>query len=205
MMNENPATSVEAARKYHAKHGDMDGHTCLLARCALHYPESPVSPVTTVFDASKDPSKIKKKIIRGIVRHCKISGSRHQHYPELFTDPTDLSHHEIKWLRDLIWDFPDGEEVEIVVTSKGESPCAHGFVWMLTGPLTSERVPEEEWRKTLPKEAKGCPHDIPVHLRGKANVCLAGGPKTEEYPGGQFCSHLETVGKCKLDIEEAEG
>ncbi len=53
-------------------------------------------------------------------------------------------------------------------------------------------------------EDEGCPHDVPVHLRGKANVCLAGGPKTEDYPGGQFCSHLETVGKCKLDIKAAE-
>ena len=36
-----PAISVEAARRHHLKHGDMDGHTCLLARCALHYPQSP--------------------------------------------------------------------------------------------------------------------------------------------------------------------
>ena len=35
---ETPANSVEAARKHHKRHGDMDGHTCLLARCVLHYP-----------------------------------------------------------------------------------------------------------------------------------------------------------------------
>ena len=163
-----------------------------------------VAPVTTVFDA-KDMSKVTQKIVRGIVRHYKTPKSTHHPYSGILTDPTDLSKHEIKSLQDLIWDFPDGEEVEIVVTSKGESPFARGFVWFLVEPHVYERVPEEEWRKTLPKEAKGCPHDIPVHLRGKANVCLAGGPKTEEYPGGQFCSHLETVGKCKLDIEEAEG
>ena len=35
-----PANSIEAAREHHTKHGDMDGHTCLLAECALHYPKS---------------------------------------------------------------------------------------------------------------------------------------------------------------------
>ncbi len=111
-----------------------------------------VAPVTTVFDASKDPSKIKKKIVRGIVRHYKTKGSRHHPYSGILTDPTDLSKHEIKGLQDLFWDFPDGEEVEIVVTSKGESPFARGFVWFLVEPHVYERVPEEEWRKTLPKE-----------------------------------------------------
>ena len=62
---------------------------------------------------------------------------------------------------------------------------------------------------------KGCPHGIPLHLRGKANACLAGGPKTEDYPGGQFCSYYESgeykeespglsvlqPGKCKLESE----
>jgi transcriptional regulator with XRE-family HTH domain len=36
---ETPGTSVEAARKHHAEHGDMDGRTCLLSACALHYPK----------------------------------------------------------------------------------------------------------------------------------------------------------------------
>ncbi len=49
-----------------------------------------------------------------------------------------------------------------------------------------------------------CPKDIPILLRGKANACLAGGPKTEEFPGGQFCSYLESVGKCKLEGSEDE-
>ncbi|GAG48052.1 unnamed protein product [marine sediment metagenome] len=44
-----------------------------------------------------------------------------------------------------------------------------------------------------------CHRAIPAPLRGKANACLAGGPKTEKYPGGQFCSYLESVGKCKLE------
>lgn len=43
-----------------------------------------------------------------------------------------------------------------------------------------------------------CPRNIPAELRGKANYCLAGGPKTERHPGGSFCSYLEEVGKCKL-------
>ena len=29
------------ACEHHRKHGDMDGHTCLLNECALHYPISP--------------------------------------------------------------------------------------------------------------------------------------------------------------------
>ena len=32
-----PANDIESARKHHKQHGDMDGHTCLLAECALHY------------------------------------------------------------------------------------------------------------------------------------------------------------------------
>ena len=32
------ANSKSAARAHHAKHGDMEGHTCLLRECALHYP-----------------------------------------------------------------------------------------------------------------------------------------------------------------------
>lgn len=32
------AGDVDAARTHHRRHGDMDGHTCLLAKCALHYP-----------------------------------------------------------------------------------------------------------------------------------------------------------------------
>jgi len=112
-----------------------------------------VAPVTTVF-GSKDVSKVTKKIIRGIVRHYKVSGSQHHPYSGILTDPTDLSKHEIKSLQGLFWDFPDGEEVEIVVTSKGESPCAHGFVWLLTEPHSYERVPVGEWYKTLPKEAE---------------------------------------------------
>ena len=34
-----PANDVEAARRHHEIHGDMDGHTCLLSACALHYPQ----------------------------------------------------------------------------------------------------------------------------------------------------------------------
>lgn len=34
-----PATSVRVAWVHHAKHGDIDGHTCLLGACALHYPK----------------------------------------------------------------------------------------------------------------------------------------------------------------------
>ena len=34
-----PTTNKRQAEKHHKKHGDMDGHTCLLAICALHYPQ----------------------------------------------------------------------------------------------------------------------------------------------------------------------
>ena len=34
---------VQAAIEHHQKHGDMDGHTCLLNECALHYPKSSLS------------------------------------------------------------------------------------------------------------------------------------------------------------------
>lgn len=30
---------LEEARKHHKKHGDMDGHTCLLNECPIHYPK----------------------------------------------------------------------------------------------------------------------------------------------------------------------
>jgi hypothetical protein len=33
-----PAKSIAAAKRHHEKHGDMDGETCLLSACALHYP-----------------------------------------------------------------------------------------------------------------------------------------------------------------------
>jgi hypothetical protein len=36
---ESPATSIAAAKRHHKRHGDMDGHTCLLSACALHYPK----------------------------------------------------------------------------------------------------------------------------------------------------------------------
>jgi ssDNA-binding Zn-finger/Zn-ribbon topoisomerase 1 len=36
--SDNPATDIEAARRHHEMHGDIDGKTCLLNKCALHYP-----------------------------------------------------------------------------------------------------------------------------------------------------------------------
>ena len=30
---------LAAASKHHLIHGDMDGSTCLLSKCALHYPK----------------------------------------------------------------------------------------------------------------------------------------------------------------------
>ena len=33
------AIEILPSLEHHAKHGDMDGKTCLLAKCALHYPE----------------------------------------------------------------------------------------------------------------------------------------------------------------------
>jgi len=41
--NETPENSIEEARKHHKEHGDMDGETCLLNKCALHYVKSIVS------------------------------------------------------------------------------------------------------------------------------------------------------------------
>lgn len=54
-------------------------------------------------------------------------------------------------------------------------------------------------------ELESCPREIPIPLRGKANACLAGGPVSEEYPGGSFCSYLERLGKCKLADNEYQG
>ena len=109
------------------------------------------SPVTTVFNGNKDGfGKIKKKIVRGIVRHYTTPRSRHHPYTGILNDPTDLSKHELKNLQQLLDDFPDGEKIEIVVTSQGESHSAHGFVWMLTEPHVYERVPLDRWQNTLP-------------------------------------------------------
>ena len=110
-----------------------------------------VAPVTTNF-SGKDMSRIITKTVRGIVRHYKVPRSKHGPYPGMLKDPTDLKDHEIRNLQDMLRDFPDGEDIEIVITSKGESPCAHGFVWFLTKPNIYERVQREEWSKTLPKE-----------------------------------------------------
>ena len=33
------ASEVMSSLEHHVKHGDMDGKTCLLTKCALHYPE----------------------------------------------------------------------------------------------------------------------------------------------------------------------
>lgn len=111
------------------------------------------APVTTVFDGNKeDFGKIKKKIVRGIVRQYTTPGSRHRPYTGILNDPTDLSKHEIKNLQQLLDDFPDGEKIEIVVVSQGESHSAHGFVWMLTEPHIYERVPLNEWQNTFPKD-----------------------------------------------------
>ena len=41
-----------AAIKHHRRHRDMDGHTCLLAECAIHYPD--------ILNAAK-PRKGKKR------------------------------------------------------------------------------------------------------------------------------------------------
>ena len=111
------------------------------------------APVTSSFD-SKDMSRIITKTVRGIVRHYKVPRRKNGPYPGMLKDPTDLKDHEIRNLQDMIRDFPDGEEIEIVITSKGKSSYAHGFVWLLTEPNIYTRVPEEEWRKTLPKEAE---------------------------------------------------
>jgi len=56
----------------------------------------------------------------------------------------------------------------------------------------------EGFLKGAPYEPR-CPHNVPKEFRGRTNVCLAGGPKTKDYPGGQFCRLLEPPGKCKLE------
>lgn len=38
-VNKDAYVSIEAAYRHHLKHGDMDGRTCLLSACALHYPK----------------------------------------------------------------------------------------------------------------------------------------------------------------------
>jgi len=34
-----PEKKLEEAQKHHKKHGDMNGHTCLLNECTIHYPK----------------------------------------------------------------------------------------------------------------------------------------------------------------------
>lgn len=36
---EQRAKEILPALEHHAKHGDMDGNTCLLSECTIHYPE----------------------------------------------------------------------------------------------------------------------------------------------------------------------
>lgn len=38
-LQTSPANDVEEARRHHEEHGDMDGDTCMLSACALHYPD----------------------------------------------------------------------------------------------------------------------------------------------------------------------
>ncbi len=38
MSKRTPSNDIRAARRHHKKHGDMDGQTCLLSECRLHYP-----------------------------------------------------------------------------------------------------------------------------------------------------------------------
>ncbi len=38
MNKHTPGTNIRDARRHHKKHGDMDGKTCLLSECKLHYP-----------------------------------------------------------------------------------------------------------------------------------------------------------------------
>jgi len=47
LFGKTPANDVETARKHHKKHGDMDGHICLLNECALHYPKYTSSTQST--------------------------------------------------------------------------------------------------------------------------------------------------------------
>jgi len=44
ILNSTPENSVEEAIKHHKRHGDMDGHICLLNECALHYPKNDSLP-----------------------------------------------------------------------------------------------------------------------------------------------------------------
>lgn len=38
MSTQTPSNNARAARRHHKKHGGMDGKTCLLSECRLHYP-----------------------------------------------------------------------------------------------------------------------------------------------------------------------
>lgn len=49
-------------------------------------------------------------------------------------------------------------------------------------------------------DLESCPKNIPTHLRGMANACLMGGPKTDgnrTKMHGSFCSYLEEGGGYK--------
>jgi len=56
--------------------------------------------------------------------------------------------------------------------------------------------------EAMKAEVKTCPKGILRELAGKANKCLAGGPKTEEYPGGQFCEFLCKVGSIPVGVRD---
>lgn len=38
MNKRTPSNDIRAARRHHKKHGDMNGKTCMLSECRLHYP-----------------------------------------------------------------------------------------------------------------------------------------------------------------------
>ena len=87
---------------------------------------------------------------------------------------------------------------EAIFTNDQRPPCPEcGADSRLVNDLATEHI--ETVVVQFLKGVEQCPHGIPIPLRGKANACLAGGSKTEDYPGGQFCHLLESVGKCKLE------
>lgn len=52
--------SVKEAIRHHKKHGDMDGHTCLLAECPLHYPKKVEGRTMTINAETLKKQKIKE-------------------------------------------------------------------------------------------------------------------------------------------------
>lgn len=66
-MSDTPANSLEAAHRHHKQHGDMDGDTCLLGACALHYPAPPIAELEAEVERLREQTE---KDHQSAIEHC---------------------------------------------------------------------------------------------------------------------------------------